>query len=188
MKGLVVAACAALLPLVAAERSWGQCSWGSFDAARVNDAGGVLTTGAYGTLRSLIANEGGTLAPATPTLTPSYLAGVDVFFTSLLNNSTGALSPAEQAALVAWVEGGGTLVVTGDISPLAAYDSFTAPFGVTGYTAISTVATGAPIPPVHPITASVGTYRYVGNCTFSFGSDAQRLGDDSAGHPFLVVL
>ncbi|MFG0317943.1 MAG: DUF4350 domain-containing protein [Planctomycetota bacterium JB042] len=188
MKRLVATGLAATLFFVGAVETRGQCVWGSFDASRVNYAGGELVTGNHSTLRSIVTQAGGVLAPSTPTLTSSYLAGVDVFYTSLLSNSTGALSPAEQTALIGWVQGGGTLIVTGDIFPLAAYDSFTAPFGVTNYASISTSATGAPVPPVHPLTDSIAAYRYVTNCTFTYGADAQLLGNDSAGNAFLIVL
>lgn len=164
-----------------------QCVWGSFDASRINYSGGLLTGSGHVTLRSIIAQEGGTVGPSTATLTPAYLAGVNVFYTSLLSTSTGALSAAEQAALVGWVNNGGTLVVTGDIFPLAAYDSFTSPFGVTNYVSISTASTGFPLA-THALTQGITSYSYVTNCSFSFGTDALLLGDDGSGNAFMVVL
>jgi len=119
-----------------------QCRWGSFDASRISYAGGVLVTGAeLSTLRTIITANGGTLAPAAPALTAAYLGSIEVFFTSLLAVATGTLSAAEQAALQAWIDAGGTLIVTADISPLPAYESFTAVYGVTGYTQSAAVGT-----------------------------------------------
>lgn len=174
--------------LASAPEASGQCVWGSFDASRINYAQGPLTGANHATLQSIIGLAGGVFAPAAPTLTPSYLAGVDVFYTSLLSQATGTLSTAERAALSTWVQGGGTLVVTADIFPLAAYDSFTSMFGVTNYVSVSTPASGAPVGQIHPIVQGVNAYHYVTNSTFSYGSDALRLGNDSAGNVFAVVL
>lgn len=170
------------------------CLWGSFDASRINYAGGVLTNGtSHVNMRNVIAANGGTLAPATPTLTAAYLARVQVFYTSLLNTSTGTLSAAEQTDLQNWVAAGGTLIVTGDIFPLPAYESFTAFYGVTGWTAISNCATGgspANVVAAHPVTVGISATRYCTNGTFTYGANARLLENDgsTATNPFMVVL
>jgi len=165
----------------------GACVWGSFDATRINYAAGPLTGTAHSQLRAIIEANGGTIAPATPTLTASYLSGVDVFYTSLLSTSTGVLSSAEQDALHEWIAGGGTLVVTADIFPLPAYESFTAYYGVTDYTALSNNANGYPVAD-HPLTQGVTVYHYITESTFTYGADALLLGDNGFGSPFLIVL
>ena len=173
------------LPTVAAAQTG--CRWGSFDASRINYGDGPLTGAAHTTLSTIITANGGTIAPATPALTAAYLGSVNVFYTSLLSTTTGALSAAEQAALQAWINAGGTLIVTGDIFPLPAYESFTQVYGVTGYTSISGVANGTTVN-AHPIIAGVTTFNYNTNCTFSYGGDALRLGVDALGNTFMVVL
>jgi hypothetical protein len=170
------------------------CVWGGFDASRINYAGGVIATGtAHVNLRTVIQNNGGALAPPTPTLTAAYLATVQVFYTSLLvNNANAVLSPAEQAALQTWVAGGGTLIVTGDIFALPGYDSFTSPYGVTGWRTISACATGgtaADVVAVHALTVGITTPRYCTNSTFTYPATARLLVDDgTTDNPFMVVM
>ncbi len=174
------------LPTVAAAQTG--CRWGSFDATRINYAGGVLSNGTeHSTLRNIITANGGTISAAAPSLTAAYLGSVDVFYTSLLSTATGILSAAEQTALQAWINAGGTLIVTADIFPLPAYESFTQVYGVTGYTAISGSANGTTVN-AHPIIAGVSSFYYVTNSTFNYGGDALRLGVDNANNTFMVVL
>jgi cysteine-rich repeat protein len=162
--------------------------WGSFDGTRVNYAGGVLTDGTdHEELRAIIAANGDTLAPATGSLTGVYLAGVDVFYTSLLNTGAPVLSMAEQTALQAWVTAGGTLVVTGDIFPLPFYESFTAPFGITGW-AQTGAGTAAPSGAMHPLTAGVASIDQITQSTFTFGVDALELLTADDGNAFMIVL
>jgi hypothetical protein len=163
------------------------CNWGGFDSSRINYSSGTLDGSAHGSLRSFILDEGGSIAPSTSTLTPSYLDTVDVFYTSLLDTNTGELSFAEQTALQNWIAGGGTLIVTADIFPLPAYETFTSAYGVTGYTAIGDVGHGAVVS-AHPLTTDVSSFWYSTNSTFAYGSDAQLLGVDNTGNDFLVVL
>lgn len=170
--------------VVAAQSS---CVWGSFDVSRINYASGTLTGSGHTTLQSIITGNGGTLAAPTPTLTDAYLAGVDVFYTSLLSTSTGTLSAAEQTALHNWIAAGGTLIVTADIFPLAAYESFTAFYGVTGYTSLSHNQTGNVVA-AHAITAGVSVYRYNTESTYTYGADAMLLGDNGAGSDFMIVM
>lgn len=176
-----------LLPVLLPSLASAACLWGSFDDSRINYSGGVLPTGAeHSTLRGIIIGNGGTLAASTPTLTAAYLAGVNVFYTSLLNTSTGVLSAAEQAALQAWVAAGGTLIVTSDIFPLPAYDSFTSFWGVT-FTSVSTSGISVPIAS-HAITAGVTSYSYVTNATFSQPANTLVLGNDTAANRFMMVM
>ncbi len=141
-------------------------------------------------MRGIIQSNGGVIAAATPTLTAAYLSGVDVFYTSLLNTSTGTLSAAEQVALQNWISTGGTLIVTADIFPLAAYESFTSFYGVTGYTALfNCFAAGIGFPVAfHPITAGVTSYQYCTESTFTTGLDALILGNNGHGRDFMAVL
>jgi len=169
------------------EAGTSQCVWGSFDASRINYASGPLTGGSNSTLQTIVTTNGGTLAAPTPLLTPAYLAGVTVFYTSLLSTSTGTLSAAEQAALQGWIASGGTLIVTGDIFPLPAYESFTAAYNITNYTSISNNQTGSPVA-VHPITQGVNLYKYNTNCGFTFGTDGMLLGNDGSGNDFMAVF
>ena len=178
---------AAALAALAIASAASASNWGSFDASRINYPAGPLTGSAHTTLQGIITSNGGTIAAPTPTLTAAYLSGVDVFYTSLLDQSTGALSGAEQTALQNWIAGGGTLIVTADIFPLAAYESFTSFYGVTNYTAISNFQSGNVVA-AHPITASVTTYWYATNSTYTYGADALLLGDDGSGNDFMIVM
>jgi hypothetical protein len=93
---------------------------GSFDGTRsvapFATASGPL---GYGRLRSSLLDPakfgpGGTvncnvvIAPGTPTITAAYLAGKNVFFTSVF---TGDLSASEATAINAFVAGGGVVIV-----------------------------------------------------------------------------
>lgn len=161
--------------------------WGSFDSSRINYSSGTLTGSAHATLRGVIEAAGGTIAPPTSLLTAAYLSGVDVFYTSLLSTSTGALSGAEQSALHDWIAAGGVLIVTSDILSMPAYESFTAYYGVTGYSALGHVGAGYPVTS-HAITDGVGSYYYNTESTFTYGSDALLLGNNGLGSDFMVVL
>lgn len=163
------------------------CLWGSFDASRINYAAGPLTGTAHSVLRGIIAANGGVVAPAAPALTAAYLASVDVFYTSLLSTGTGTLSAAEQAALQAWITGGGTLIVTGDIFPLPAYESFTAFYGVTNYQALTTAGLGTTVG-AHPITLGVTNFSYNTDCTYTFGAGALLLGRNVNARDFMIVM
>jgi len=131
----------AVFAVAAALTSWPApalgVTWGSFDASRVNYTEGHLNGGkAHSDLKALIEAGGHSLAAGTATLDASYLEGVEVFYTSIVKETDGALSQAEQTAVQDWVESGGTLIVIADhISP-SDYDSYTTAFGVTDYTGI----------------------------------------------------
>lgn len=171
-----------------ANHCYGGAVWGSFDQSRVNYTGGVLTTGsAHSGLRSIITGAGNTLAPATSALTPAYLGDIDVFYTSLLDTTDGILDSAEQSALQAWVADGGTLIVTADIFPLPAYESFTSMFGVTGYVANRSSGVGSVIA-AHPITAGVTNFMYNTESTYAVSADGLVLGVNSSGDDYMAVL
>ena len=94
------------------------CAWsnaqvvGAFDGSRLYDPEMNLASGALMTaFRENFLSRG---APVTTTytLTPQYLAGVSVFVTSDIINVVP--SQDEVAAMVAWVQAGGTFVVTGE--------------------------------------------------------------------------
>ena len=181
---IIGAACVGMV----ASASSAQCVWGSFDASRINYAGGVLSTGSnFVTLRGLIMGGGGTLAAGTSELTSAYLAGVSVFFTSLLTNNEVPLSASEQAALQAWVASGGTLIVTADIFNLPGYNSFTSFLGVTNYVSISHQGSG-PVINAHPLTAGVATMSYNTNATFSIPASALTLANDALGNRYSAVM
>ena len=171
-----------LLPALASA-----CVWGCFDATRINYPAGVLYDGDYNILRGYIAGAGGTLALPTTELTSAYLDGVDVFYTSLLSQSTGTLSASEQTALQNWLAGGGTLIVTGDIFPLPAYESFTAFWGVTNWTSIGGNATG-PTVNAHPLIAGVSGLYYNTNGSFTYGADALLIAVDTQNNAYAIVM
>ncbi|MCA8958367.1 MAG: hypothetical protein KDC87_19975 [Planctomycetes bacterium] len=166
-----------------------QCVWGSFDSTRINYSGGELTGSAHSTLRGLIATNGGVVGNATATLTSTYLAGVSVFYTSLLRSSGGAgtLTAPEQTALQNWVNAGGVLVVTGDNSPLPAYDSFTSWLGYTWATTGRT-GVGKPTAAVHAITAGIVDYYAALGATFSNPPGSTLLGVDAGSSNFLALM
>jgi len=104
---------------------------GTFDSSRINYTGGVLETGDYATIRGELSSRGDTISSLT-TLDSSSLSRVNVFYTSLLNTSTGVLADSEKTALESWVKGGGTLFAAGDGSSwFTAYNSFLNPFSIT---------------------------------------------------------
>ena len=165
----------------------GQCVWGGFDQSRLNYPGGVVRTGDHQKLRGILSTARATLATPTASLTRSYLNSIDVFYTSLLSKQAGTLSAAEQTELQAWVRAGGTLVVTGDVFPAAAYESFTAWLGITSWFADgSCVAEGKPLGS-HRLTTGVTNYQYCTRGGFDPGLTANVLGEDANGQPFLVL-
>lgn len=183
LRGTILLTCLSVLATSAS----GAVVWGSFDASRINYAAGPLTGTAHTTLRGIIEANGGAIGTATNELTSDYLSKVNVFYTSLLSTSTGVLSTNEQKALQTWIGGGGTLIVTADIFPLPAYESFTSYYGVTGYTALSHSGDGKPVAQ-HMITNGVKTYHYVTESTFNYGGDAKLLGDNGLGNDFMIVM
>ncbi len=166
-----------------------QCVWGSFKSSRIEYAAGVLSAGAHIKLRSIITTNGGAIGVATSTLTPAYLAKVDVFYTSLLHRTKGKLSAAEQHALQAWFDAGGTMVVTGDTHSHDAYDSFTKWLGVSGWTADQgSCRTNGTVVKAHPVTAGMSSFYYCSLGHFTHTKNVTRLGNDAKGRPFLAVV
>lgn len=162
------------------------CVWGSFDGSRINYADGPLTGVAHGALRGIINANGGTLAPATPTLTAAYLAGIDVFYTAMLSSSSGGLSATELAALQGWLSTGGTLIVTVEYSPLVHYNALMAPYGVSfAQIAQQGVAT---VVGNHPITSGVTTIKFAAESEVFFGSNALLLAKGPTQKDFAIVM
>ncbi len=160
-------------------------TWGSFDSSRISYSNGVFTTSPlYSDLRSKVVSAGGSIAPATATLTPAYLHSIDVFYTSALDIPNGTLSPAEQAALVEWVNCGGTLIVTAEYATLAQNDSFLAPFGIT--TSNSGASGAATVVQSHPVVDFVTSITYFAEAVLS-PNTAQVLMHSAIGKPFVVV-
>jgi len=134
LRGLWIAA----LILVAAS-SASAATIRSWDDA--NQRGGDLFGGGggsleYGSLEAAILAAGHTILPGVSTLTAGNLAGVDVFFHG---TSPHALSPAEGAALAAFVAGGGRLIVEANsiVSEQTAANSLLSALGLgTPYTGV----------------------------------------------------
>ena len=173
------------IQVTAVEPCPGQVAWGGFTTSRLNYAGASLAGTVHSSLRQTILDNDGCIRPMAPTLTPEYLADVDVFYTSLLSDG-GTLSADEQAALADWLAAGGTLVVTADNVSSGSYESFTQAYGVTGYVAAS-VGT-ASVTVAHPLTTDVTTIDPDGVADFSYGADAQELATTDGNTPMLVLL
>lgn len=85
---------------------------GAFDNSRLSTEDMNLASGDWlSGMRECFLSRGAPIT-TTGTLTPEYLSGVTVFFTSEFLNQVP--SDAEVAAVVAWVQSGGTLIVTGE--------------------------------------------------------------------------
>jgi len=163
------------------------CNWGSFDASRTNYANAPLTGSVHTVFAGIINTAGGTVVSPTPVLTPGYLSGVDVFFTSLLDSTNGHLSAAEQSALKAWVAGGGTLIVTADYINISATDTFTQSYGI-GYTNQQANVAAATTVGAHSQIAGVNVIDYAATVSINHGPDAQVLAIDENGLDFLIVM
>ncbi|MDQ2986216.1 MAG: PEP-CTERM sorting domain-containing protein [Armatimonadota bacterium] len=186
MKTYIYSAAAIATFVFAASVAQAQAVWGSFDISRVNYPGGTLNGTEHSSLRTVVTGTGGIIAAGTPLLTAAYLGGVDVFYTSLLSIGTGTLSAPEQNDLQAWIASGGTLIVTADIFPIAAYDSFTSVYGLT-YFALGNGGTGS-VTAAHQIITGVVNYDYTTNAGFVHGANAMPLGDDGFGNEFILVM
>jgi hypothetical protein len=161
---------------------------GSFDPTRINCVGCDLPAGgSYTSLRAILGGRGDTVV-SLPTLSAAALAGVDVFYTSLLNTGTGILSAAEQSALVTWVSNGGTLFTAGDISVWRpAYNSFLSPFGINETAdAVGGVAvvTAGPNAITNGPNGSFASFNFVTGSIF--GPGAYTTLATAAGSPFLI--
>ena len=159
--------------------------WGSFDATRINYANGVFTTSPnYTDLRANVVNAGGSIGPATGTLSAAYLDSIDVFYTSFLDIPNGALSPAEQTRLVEWVKCGGTLIVTAEYSAVPENDSFLKPFGIV--TANSGGNGAATVVQNHPLVSNLTSVNYFAEAALT-STTAQTLMNSAVGNPFLML-
>lgn len=188
------------LSLALAPATVAAATWGSFTAGRIAYATGPLGGNVHSELRGYITDHGDSLADPTNELTSEYLLGVDVFYTAMLSDGTGptagalgTLSLPEQAALLEFVAGGGTLIVTPDSNgfdgpfPIV-YDSWTADYGVTEYAFVFGPGIGQPVVD-HPITDNLNSYSLDGTTTFTYPTSGQILGTAIAGNdPFLVVF
>lgn len=85
---------------------------GILDNSRLLTPGYNVQTGPDMSTMKALWDARGAVWHQTDTLTPAFLSTVSVFFTSQIGPPE--LSPDEQAALVAWVRAGNTLIVTGD--------------------------------------------------------------------------
>ncbi|MFG0330279.1 MAG: DUF4350 domain-containing protein [Phycisphaerales bacterium] len=186
MKGMCIIGCvvAASFPAVA---SAGGVVWGSFDSSRINYSAGALNGDAHIQLRGIITANGDSVAAGTSTITDSYLSGVDVFYTSLLNTTTGYLSAAEKTSLDNWVAGGGTLIVTAEYLNPDTYEDYTAAYGVGNYFGLANRANGTPVGS-HPIMDGISSFFIPAECTFTYGPDAELIGINAFGDDFMVVL
>ena len=85
---------------------------GAFDNSRLTTEDMNLATGDWlSGMRECFLSRGAPIT-TTGTLTPAYLSGVTIFFTSEFINQVPTQD--EVNAMVAWVQAGGTLVVTGE--------------------------------------------------------------------------
>ena len=159
-------ACVLTAALPSSVLSQSTCVWGSFDSSRINYSTGTLTGGGHGELRKLIAANGGTLAATTSSLTATYLKSINVFYTSLLKTSTGALSSAEQTELQKWVKAGGTLIVTGDYINTTQSDTFTSWLGIKFATPAYT-GTGSPTSASACLTRGINQFYVAAGATFN---------------------
>jgi hypothetical protein len=108
MKGFL--ACA----LAATAAYCGAVDVGTFDNTRLYAPDYNLITGASFTMLKADWDARGAVWHQAGLLTPTFLAGVQVFITSMINATS--MTADEQTALVNWVKAGGTLVATGECS------------------------------------------------------------------------
>ncbi len=164
---------------------------GSFDSSRINYAGGAFETGFYSVLRNDLANRGDSIQTIS-SITASNLQGVDVFYTSLLSTSTGGLSVSEQSALVAWVNGGGTLFTAGDVlNWQAVFNTFLNPFGINMSTDATpySVGSGTIVDTSNPIingpNGLVTSFDYATSGVYDAGA-YNTFATDSIGNAILI--
>jgi MYXO-CTERM domain-containing protein len=183
----------------AAEGRAHAATWGSFDTTRLAYDLADLAGERHDALRIQITARGDEVGAATGELTADYLAGVDVFYTSMLSDGTGpsagaagTLSLSEISALQEWVAVGGTLIVTVDSNGFdgpfpAVYDTWLGDYGVGAFAFIFEQNSGAPFV-VHPITEQVATIEWDGVVTFDFGADGFLLANGPGGTDPLIAV
>jgi len=180
-------------------RSADAASWGSFDISRMAYSAGTLNGTVHSELRTLIGDNDDEIAPTTGTLTPEYLATVDVFYTGMLSDGTGpsagelgTLSLDERAALSDWLVAGGTLVITADSNgfdgpfPIV-YESWLADYGVSDFSFVFEPGVGQPVV-VHPITEGINAYSLDGTVSFTYPAEGEILGTAVAAEDPLIVV
>ena len=132
---------------------------GTFGAPRVTDADLSLSSGtvASDAHNALVANFPEATFVTSPTLTPSFLSGINVLMITSAMSSTEPLSPlssSEETALFNFVKGGGNafLIMEGFSPFISAVNSIVNPFGMTivddGLTGVLQVT---PVGPSNPI-------------------------------------
>lgn len=185
MKSLPILVLAASLALLEPSAAATGCVWGGFEADRLREASETLDGETHDDLRALITARSGSIGPLAGELTASYLAGIDVFYTSNIRTVDGGLSSSEQAALQAWVAGGGTLIVSAGWSN--GYETFTGAYGVDGFIAWDgTPRSGSPTGS-HGIIDGITAIRYAFSVAFRHGADMQLIGVDDDGLVFMAV-
>ncbi|MEM1447635.1 MAG: hypothetical protein AAGI22_00910 [Planctomycetota bacterium] len=111
----------------------GQVTVGALDGTRCRSLAATGSLG-YDVLRTQMTSPGFqaaagfslTIAAETPTLTASYLAGIDILF---VGDGSTALSPAEATDVAAWHAAGGALFLISDSSSQAIAESVLAAIG-----------------------------------------------------------
>ena len=175
-------------------------TWGSFDTSRIAYDIGDLSGERHDGLRIQITDHGDDVGAPTGELTDAYLQGVDVFYTSLLSDGTGptaglpgTLSLTEASALMDWIAGGGTLIVTVDSNgfdgPWATvYGSWLDPIGVTGLSFQAGPGSSSPIV-MHPVTQNVASFEWDGIVRFDVPAEGFLLADrGDGGNPVAAVF
>lgn len=182
LKGLLVAA----VLLVGSTQSGyaAPITWGGPDSSRASR--GLQFGGSYTDFKNAITANGGVIGAATPTIDAGYLSGIDVFYSNWSNSATGVLSGAEQAALGAWVNTGGTLIVSADIFNLPTYNSYGALFGIT-FAPVSNGQTNVGPVSSHPITNGISMISYNTESTWVTQAGFQTLFNTPGAVPFMDV-
>lgn len=162
--------------------------WGGLDAARVGHPSMVLETGdLYDELRAQITGAGDLIVAGASTIDAAYLNSIDVLFISY-PGVTGALSAAEQAALQPWVSAGGRLIVISEQTNVSEVETYTAMFGVTGWTSGGPLSGSRPALSAHPLVAGVNAIDFMtASATFTAPADGVLLADYPGGDPLIAV-
>ncbi len=130
---------------------------GVFDSTRTTTANIVTGIFTHDAVASLLSHFPGTTFSSSPTLTPPFLAGVNVLIIgSPMTDSVGItpLSAGEQSALLNYVlSGGSAFLIAEGYSPfLAAAQSMISPFGMTTVNdSLTGVLSATPNAPAHPV-------------------------------------
>ncbi len=175
---------------------------GTFDSSRTGIAN--LETGLFSTQarNSMGANFPGLTFSSAPTLTPAFLAGVDLLLIHPLNfpGATTPLTAGEQSALFEYVAGGGNalLLLEGGVTNPAVVVSSQSIAGVFGLTiaddGLAGILNGTPTAPDHPIFNGLfGTQTFVqlggAGVYTNLGPYAQSVAImDALGLPVIAVI